>query len=70
MTVAELKILLEHIPDDFLVYMPVDDENVLTVSDESDLEEIQTESGVFLRVLLLRSVQETDLVIPKTFNKN
>jgi hypothetical protein len=70
MTVAELKILLEHIPDDFLVYMPVDDENVLTVSDESDLEVIQTESGVFLRVLLLRSVQETDLVIPKTFNKN
>jgi hypothetical protein len=70
MTVAELKILLEHIPDDFLVYMPVDDENVLTVSDESDLEEIRTENGIYIRVLLLRSVEDTGLVIPKTFNKN
>jgi two-component SAPR family response regulator len=73
MTVAEVRKMLEALPDDMLVFMYVDEENVLSVSDiRSDIEEVVLEHEQISRVFIIRTGHVTDgtLRIPKTILKN
>lgn len=70
-TVADLKKMLESMPDDMQVYMPVDEINFLPVSDRnSDIEEILLDTDQSLRVFMLRPQHQDDLWIPKIVVNN
>lgn len=56
MTVADLRLLLFSLPEDMMVYIPIDeDNNCFPVCREvSEIEAVQTEDGTEMTVFILR----------------
>jgi hypothetical protein len=73
MTVAEMKKVMETLPDDMNIFMFIDEENVVSVSEyRSDIEEVLVEYEQRARVFVIRPGHVTDgsLRIPKTIINN
>ena len=71
MTAGEMRRLLECVPDDMYVFMYVDEANCIEVCMEnSDIEEVMSEVEQPIRVFMVRPMESTDLLIPKTIINN